>query len=560
MRSEASFRRALKPVFVACFLLFTAGGARAESAEGSWRKVSPSDWQSDLHYFAARAPVVHKNLFHTMTRAQFDSAVRSLDDAIPILKPNQILVRFMALAALIQDGHSSLDIGDLRLPQVPMRFRQFEDGIYVTAADPAYAKYVGGRLLEVGPVASEKAMRDIAPLVPHDPDNDGEVRTWAARNYLSVPTILNGLGLSGSDRSANYTIESHGIRETVTLTADVIPAEFSLESFTLDPVPADWVLARASGNSTSLADTHPDRIFWFEPIPAHNALYVELRGMIDERGHTLSDFAKEIDDYLASHPVGRVIVDVRANSGGDNTLIRPLLISLIKFGDNQRGRLWVLISHRTFSADQNFINRLESYAEPIFVGEPTAQNVNFFGDPRPVELPHSHFSIVLSSLWWQDKDPRDHRTRTSPEIAVTPTISELTSGRDRALEIALSEPAPETLVALMKNAASKGPEAVRMAHDAFVSDPRHRFVLEDDERQLNNAGYQELARQDVTGAVAIFQVNCDVHPNSTNAFESLGEGLEAAGHSALAKSAYQHSLVLDASNGQAKDALLRLGQ
>ena len=48
--------------------------------------------------------------------------------------------------------------------------------------------------------------------------------------------------------------------------------------------------------------------------------------------------------------------------------------------------MFVIIGRRTFSACQNLVNELDNYTNAIFIGEPTAENINFYGDTRPGSL------------------------------------------------------------------------------------------------------------------------------------------------------------------------------
>ena len=542
----------------ACLALAGGLAAQAGAPSDSWKSLSAAQWRADLHYLADNAPRIHKDLFHTMTRAQFEAVVKAFDAQIPSLSADETLVGFMRIGAMISDGHSGVSINDLQLAQAPVRFIQFDDGVYIQAIDSGHADLVGAKLISVGSTDWRAAMAKIGSLVPHDPDNDGEVRTWAAHNFLNVPVVLKGLHLSLSDETATFIVEKEGVRRTLTLGATVHPGKFNLLDFTLDPLPQGWVSAEASGSGAPLSFQRKDKIFWFQPLPERRAVYVAFRGVADEPAETLAQFAKSLSDYLGQHDVQRIIVDIRRNGGGDNTLLRPLLLTLIRSQANHRGGIWVLISRKTFSADQNFVDRLENFAEPIFVGEPTAQNVNFFGDPKILELPNSHVEVALAALWWQDKDPRDHRTATTPEIAVTPRFSDFTSGRDPTLDIALSDAAPASLEDIVESAAPSGLDAVRAAYRQFEQDPRHRFIT-DDERRLNRAGYALLGERKQTEAVAVFQLNTEVHPQSANAFDSLGEGLEADGKPAAAKVAYTKAVELNAGSEHAKYALKRLG-
>jgi hypothetical protein len=55
----------------------------------------------------------------------------------------------------------------------------------------------------------------------------------------------------------------------------------------------------------------------------------------------------------------------------------------------------------------NCVNRMKLNTDTLFVGEPTASSPNHYGDNAPVVLPNSKLTVRLSTLWWQDIDPRD---------------------------------------------------------------------------------------------------------------------------------------------------------
>lgn len=523
----------------------------------TWKAVAPARWRVDLRYFADSAPHAHKSLFHTMTPAAFAAEVQRLvaETTRRTWSPDEGLVGLMRLAATVQDAHSGFDLEDLRLAQVPAQFVEFDDGVYVTAADRRYASMVGGRLVRVGTTDWRTAIARLDSIQPHDAENHGRQRTFAARYLLQVPIILHGLGgLSSSDTAATYTVESGGHEQTITLPASVHPGPFSIRQYVLDQVPDGWVGAGPSGAAAPLARRNAELAFWAEPVPEHRALYICMRAVINEDNRPLSRFADSVASLIASNDVDRVVLDLRDNVGGDNSILRPLLLTLIRAKTNHRGGLWVLISNKTFSAAQNLVNRLESYSQPIFVGEPTGDNVNFYADVRLVTLPNTHLSVAMSALWWQDKDPRDARTATAPEIAVPVTFEQFQTASDPALQIALTEQAPALLEDIARSAAPKGVEAVRSAYDAYMRNPRHAYIT-DDERRLNSAGYSLLTSGQPAQAVSAFRVNADAHPSSSNAFDSLGEGLSALGDVVGARAAYRKAVQLNPGNGHAQWAL-----
>ena len=75
------------------------------------------------------------------------------------------------------------------------------------------------------------------------------------------------------------------------------------------------------------------------------------------------------------------------------------------------------------------------------------------------------------------------------------------------------------------------------------------------EEMLNAVAYALLGRNETAAAIAAFQKNVKEHPQSANAYDSLGEAYVAAGDKKNAKAAYEKSLRLDPKNENAKKQL-----
>ena len=98
-------------------------------------------WREDLAVIRVQAPAHHANLYHSMTRQQFDSALTSMEDNLPRFTRAQVIVELQRLAALFGDGHSS--VGPWRdtatvFHELPVTFYQFSDGLRIRAATTAH--------------------------------------------------------------------------------------------------------------------------------------------------------------------------------------------------------------------------------------------------------------------------------------------------------------------------------------------------------------------------------------------------------------------------------------
>lgn len=544
-----------------CLLVFSALSVGQDPNNGhptQEHALSSDQWRKDLHYLAEQMRLKHKFLLHTMTESEFNAAVTKLDADIPNLNDDQIFVRLAQITAMVQDGHTGFDLRPIppsnHNDYIPVRFDRYEDGIYVRAAAREYGPAVGGKVIKVGTVDWKEAIRRVDSIESHDPGNNGEQLAWGVRTDLNCPRILHGLGLSNSSDSAAFVIEKDGQQHTFTMKASAPMGEWYLDS-----VPSDWMDARPNSVPVPISRQHEDKAFWFIVLPKHRAVYFQFNLVFNLGDETLGDFTKRLTEALSEPDVERLVVDVRNNTGGDNTLLQPLLVALIRSKENHRGGLYMITGPKTFSACQNFVNRLENYADVIFVGAPTGENVNFYGDPAGITLPNSHLEAAVSRLWWQDQDPRDDRVATIPEIAITPTFADYVAGVDPAVQIALTTQTPPTIEEALQSVLAVGLDGTLAQYRAYVADPLHKYML-DSEHRLNTFGYKLLATERVQDAILVFEVNARTHPNSWNAYDSLGEAYLAARDKERALQAYRHSLDLNPGNENARSVIDRIEQ
>jgi tetratricopeptide (TPR) repeat protein len=97
-------------------------------------------------------------------------------------------------------------------------------------------------------------------------------------------------------------------------------------------------------------------------------------------------------------------------------------------------------------------------------------------------------------------------------------------------------------------------KAEQMFADARRADPKAVLFTE---AVMNRIGYGSLAAGDTEGAIALFQMNVAVYPNSPNVYDSLADAYLADGQKDLARQNAQKALELLASdttdNAQRRD-------
>jgi CubicO group peptidase (beta-lactamase class C family) len=78
------------------------------------------------------------------------------------------------------------------------------------------------------------------------------------------------------------------------------------------------------------------------------------------------------------------------------------------------------------------------------------------------------------------------------------------------------------------------------------------------EQAINVAGYQLLGWKQYADAIAVFQRNVELHPTSSNVYDSLGEAYVNAGDTTLAIQNYEKALELEPASSNAKTMLAKL--
>ncbi|HEX8495016.1 MAG TPA: tetratricopeptide repeat protein [Pyrinomonadaceae bacterium] len=504
-------------------------------------------WRQDLRYLAAEMPRQHRNLFHSMTREQFESAVKRLDERIPTLARHQIIVELGRIVAMVKDGHTSIQSypfdPKINFRSYPLTLYHYKDGLFVQAADPKYANVVGGRVVKVGNATAEQALASVRELIFHD--NEMGIK-GGAPFALVTPEALHTVGLIKDMESATYVIERNGQQFTIEVQPFTRPTPVGHGTNFFKP--AGWVDARDGAQApTPLYLKDPENLYWFEYLPETKTVYVQYNGVQDKPDESISDFAKRLFAFVEKNPVDRFVLDMRRNGGGNNYLNRPLLLGIIKSKVDERGKLFTIIGRRTYSAAQNLVNELEKYTNTIFVGEPTGENVNFYGDPARIELPNSGIVVRVSTLWWQNLDPRDRRQWTGPHIAAELTSEDYRNNVDPAMKAIMAYTPEKELAEAMTEALLK--DDVQLAKKLFweyKNDPANAYL--NIETPVNALGYRLMEMKRLEQAIEIFKLNVEAFPHSANTYDSLGEAYMNAGNKELALKNYEKAVALNPEN------------
>lgn len=394
-------------------------------------------WRSDLQLLNREIKRRGYHLFpRTGTEANFDAAVKKLNDAIPQLTDGQIIVEIMKLMRRVGDGHSGLLDGRQAefLQTLPVQFYLFEEGLFIISADPKYENLLGAQVLKFGNRTPEEIFKGIEPIINRD--NEIWIKQVAPYRMRNLG-LLNALNLIPDADKVSLTLRGMDEKEqTVTISTDATQPDI----WNGKSNPATWInVTQTLSAPTPLYLKNPAALYWFEYLPDSKTVYFAFNSVRNDEKESLAAFSERLFRFVNDNAVEKLVIDLRWNNGGNTMLLNPLVQGLIKNEKiNRRGKLFVIIGRRTFSAAQNAATFFERNTNATFVGEPTGSSPNFVGEEKPFTLPFSKLVMNVSDLYWQSSYPQDRRTWIAPQIYLPPTFKAYSTNRDTALEAILA--------------------------------------------------------------------------------------------------------------------------
>ena len=528
--------------------------------------LTASQWREDLLFIQNTIHKDYSFLFVKTTKQDFDTEVETLYKNIPNLEDHEIIVGMMKIIASFKYGHTG--INNIHQEQIgfhflPFNLYEFNDGVFIQGVSKKYKNTLGARVVKINQVPIADALKKIYPVV--NAENDQYFKAYGV-NYLGVPEVLHTQRITDKlQKSVELTLEKDGKIFTQSFTS--VSKEKSIPTkhgYTFED--ENWLEAR-NQSTIPLYLKHLDRTYYSEYLAEEKAMYIRHSRIRDEAEENTKDFYARVFDFIEKNEVEKLVLDVRLNGGGNNYLNKPIITGLIETEKiNKIGKLFVIIGRRTFSACQNLVNELDNYTNVIFAGEPTAENINFWGDNRPVKLPNSNINISLSYLWWQDKPALENAKWIAPSIPVSMSFDEYSNNQDPVLESVLTfnvqdfKPKPMDYITDLYVSG----QAQKLAEELpkMIQDPRYAFC--DFETELNKKGnllLQSGRLPEVQASIQVFSTIIQLFPNSAITYKNLGEAYIVLKDTHKAKEALEKAISLDTNEKigkAAKEMLLKI--
>jgi hypothetical protein len=384
-------------------------------------------WAQDIRYLADNLVYLHPNVFHAVSRHEFNAQVDRLIVDVPTLTDAQIWTGIAEITALLADGHTEPILhtsGFFRL--YPLRLGWYGEDLVVTGAHPDYERAIGARVTQIGTTDVQSAFEAVERVISYD---NAQSLRFSSQTFLRTPEVLAALGILDDAERGQYTFEN---RDGETFSLEVAPVTTDDASFEY------LTLYDALDIEPPVRTLNPSRNYWYTYLEDSRTIYFHYYRCNDDPEQPFDVFTQDMMAFIDSHDVERVVVDLRFNGGGNSEVINPFIDAIRARPDlNANGKLYVLIGQQTFSSAMMNAIDFDTQSNAILLGEPTGGTPNAYGETREFSLPNSGIPIIYSTRFFRnlpDSDPE----AVEPEVPVSITWADLLVGRDTVLEAAIT--------------------------------------------------------------------------------------------------------------------------
>jgi len=418
-------------ISIGCFLIaIISSVAIAEVLlPASYTHLTRSQWLQDLDALDADIREQHINPFWYRDEAGYKHLYQQAHDYIATEKSidsDVVNGHFEKMVAYLSDGHSYVVNKTARFGSFPYYVEWFAHDLFIVSIEQEYKHLLGAKVLEFDGMNIEQANKHIAPFIP----------------------IVNLSGFKSESKDAYHFA---GLLHVAGITKQADRVELTLELQNGQKIKQVF---RSYQNKTVFVDVqeHQDAPIplyrqqrddnqWFMFLEKERAIYLRYASVAEKNKDDIKNLATKIIQLIDSHKVQKLIIDVRDNGGGDSYFNAPLINAIASNKKiNERGKLFVLTNHNTFSAAINFTGNMEIKTRAIFVGEQVGDRATFAGESGPQAkhvLPNSGIVVNLSFSEWNATYDGDNRESVALNIPVKLTMQDFLYGRDPVLQACL---------------------------------------------------------------------------------------------------------------------------
>ncbi|WP_422105459.1 S41 family peptidase [Winogradskyella sp.] len=388
--------------------------------------MNPVKWEADVNQLND----IIQNEFKTFQpelKDKFDSNTKQLISELNQLSNEEITIRLGQLIVGLENGHTEISAMQrvANFKRMPLAMYIFNDSMYIYGAQKKYQHIIGTRVVKIGRKTLDEILSALKTIMTHD--NHYEI-LYAGTTFMLSPEVLKFLDIIDDMAQVQFELEDSSgriIHETI------IPLSIA------EYKAGDWVsYTQMNAIQPTLSQKNQGKDYWYKYIAEHNAMYMYFGQVNNQKGEpSLKKFFKNMFKEIDNTKAQKLIVDLRYNTGGDNSKSKPLIEAIKKHPYlNKEGRVYVITGRMTFSAAMATAVFLKRQTNAILIGEPSRGNPNKSNNVEHKRLKNSGLLVEYTTRiikHWPELGDLDH---VPVDIEILKRFEHYQKGVDPVLE------------------------------------------------------------------------------------------------------------------------------
>ncbi|WP_166966573.1 S41 family peptidase [Yeosuana marina] len=377
------------------------------------------NWKEDLKIYRASLEQKHIDLYHSVTKEEFVNEWNKIYNTIDSLNDFEIILKLMRLTRLVNDGHTAVSLRNLSTHRFPFDIELIEGQWYVVKTWNENRNILKTTLESINGIPVDTIAQKVSEIAQFV-ENEYSLKQRTG-SYLIISEVLFHLNLIDATNKATFSFRNQN-NELITLELAAITNEM-------------WEGSGISELHLTVPEIEkPNNVnpnLWFTSILGTKTVYINFESY--PSFEDMQVFGEQLVSYIQKNQMKQIIIDMRNNGGGD-LYVGVVLAYALNLADSidWKNGVFVLTSHKTFSAATSNAALFKQLLNAKIVGQPTGSNPNGYQDMDSFTLPNSKLVITYSKRLFRLSNQEN--TALQPNININQKRTDLFNGADTVLK------------------------------------------------------------------------------------------------------------------------------
>lgn len=361
----------------------------------------------------------HINLYHSVSKESVIEQVDNLCKVADGLTQVQFDYQMKKIFAMFKDAHTCYVNKEFKKPD--RRFYYNGKDIYIIIDEKYYP------VKSINNISAKQLISQMGEIVTYETESNKECEISFMLNRIWYYKLI---GLIRDDEKLNVVYNADGIEKS--LQVGVLQQNNKAQSSAGKVIKTNYLFQ----------------------VSDSGILYINYKDCSNQDGYPMIKFIEDISTAVENKKLTGLILDLRENGGGDDTIIWPLIKYLQKLNLTST----VLISRETFSSGVFAAIDAKKALNATLIGQPTGGGAVLYGNCKLLEVQGNKFCVstkffdkTQDTNWLTGKNDfswvcynkgydgtkiNGYGKPVEPDIHVPLTIKDLESKNDTALQIA----------------------------------------------------------------------------------------------------------------------------